>query len=66
MGATVDRLCASFRRERIAYDVIVVDEGSTDGTAAEIAARATADRKLVIDASPTCSSACSSGEAATT
>src|SRR5579884_2787832 len=43
IGATVEAIGARLRRERIDYEVVVVDDGSTDATAAEVQRRAAAD-----------------------
>jgi dolichol-phosphate mannosyltransferase len=43
IGPTVDSLRARLTREGIAYEILVVDDGSTDGTAAAVCARAAAD-----------------------
>ncbi|MBM4268250.1 MAG: glycosyltransferase family 2 protein [Deltaproteobacteria bacterium] len=43
VGTTIDSLLERLRRERITYEIIVVDDGSSDGTAAEVEARARVD-----------------------
>jgi dolichol-phosphate mannosyltransferase len=43
VGPTLDRLRERLRRERISYELLVVNDGSTDGTAAEVLARSAAD-----------------------
>jgi dolichol-phosphate mannosyltransferase len=43
IGATVDALRERLTREGIAYDIVVVDDGSTDGTGAEVRARCAID-----------------------
>jgi dolichol-phosphate mannosyltransferase len=43
IGATIDGLRERMRREGIDYEILVVDDGSTDATCAEVLARAAAD-----------------------
>jgi dolichol-phosphate mannosyltransferase len=43
IGPTVDGICQRLRREQIAYDVVVVDDGSSDATPDEVMARASVD-----------------------
>jgi dolichol-phosphate mannosyltransferase len=43
IGDTVRALAAALRREGIEYEMIVVDDGSTDGTASEVARLAESD-----------------------
>jgi dolichol-phosphate mannosyltransferase len=43
VGATLDGLRERLTREGIAYEIVVVDDGSTDGTAAEVRVRAAID-----------------------
>jgi dolichol-phosphate mannosyltransferase len=43
LGPTLDALRARLTREHIAYELVVVDDGSTDDTVAEVQQRAAAD-----------------------
>jgi dolichol-phosphate mannosyltransferase len=43
IGATLDGLRTRLQREGIAYEILVVDDGSTDSTCAEVEARARID-----------------------
>jgi len=43
IGATVDGLRARFQQEQIEYEILVVDDGSTDATCAEVERRAAID-----------------------
>ncbi len=43
VGSTVDSIRSRLRREGIAYEVIVVDDGSSDGTASEVEKRSRED-----------------------
>jgi dolichol-phosphate mannosyltransferase len=43
IGATLDALREQLTREGIAYDIVVVDDGSADGTGAEVRARSALD-----------------------
>jgi dolichol-phosphate mannosyltransferase len=44
IGATLDALLECLGRERIDHEILVVDDGSHDGTGAEVEARARVDR----------------------
>jgi dolichol-phosphate mannosyltransferase len=46
VGPTIDALRERLRRDGIAYEVVVVDDGSRDGTGAEVEARARVDRDV--------------------
>jgi dolichol-phosphate mannosyltransferase len=46
IGPTLDGITARLRREGIDYELIVVDDGSTDGTADEVQRRAGADHRV--------------------
>jgi dolichol-phosphate mannosyltransferase len=54
IGPTVDGICERLRREAVDYEIVVVDDGSTDATPAEIRARAQADGgvRLVVNDGP--------------
>ena len=43
IGATIDGLRARLHREGIDYEILVVDDGSSDGTCSEVEARGAAD-----------------------
>ena len=43
IGRTLDQIRDALRRDGIAYDLVVVDDGSTDDTVAEVIARAALD-----------------------
>src|SRR5512145_2912683 len=43
IGAALDALRERLTREGISYDIVVVDDGSTDGTGAEVRARSAID-----------------------
>jgi dolichol-phosphate mannosyltransferase len=48
IGATVDAMTARLRREGIEYEIVVVDDGSEDDTAAVVTACAAADTGIVL------------------
>jgi dolichol-phosphate mannosyltransferase len=54
VGATVDAVCARMRSEGLPYEIVVVDDGSTDTTPDEILARAAVDPdvRLIRNAGP--------------
>lgn len=52
IGATLEALGERLCREGIDYEVVVVDDGSTDGTGAVVAERARADPRLVLVTNP--------------
>jgi dolichol-phosphate mannosyltransferase len=43
IGRTIDRVREALRREGVGYDIVVVDDGSTDSTTDEVRARAADD-----------------------
>src|SRR4051794_11891952 len=43
IGATLDAVCERLRQERIEYENLVVDDGSSDSTSAQVLARQSAD-----------------------
>jgi dolichol-phosphate mannosyltransferase len=43
IGATLDGIRERLRRERITYELVVVNDGSSDGTVAEVLSRASTD-----------------------
>jgi dolichol-phosphate mannosyltransferase len=43
IGATLDTLTARLRREGVTYEIVVVDDGSSDTTGAEVEARSAVD-----------------------
>jgi len=48
IGATIDAIRARLARERIDYEIIVVDDGSSDDTDACVLARTAADPRVVL------------------
>jgi dolichol-phosphate mannosyltransferase len=53
VGSTVEGVVAALERERISYEVIVVDDGSADATAAVVDAIAAANPRVRCHRSPT-------------
>jgi dolichol-phosphate mannosyltransferase len=49
IGATIDGLRARLGREGIDYELLVVDDGSTDSTCSEIETRAAIDRRVRLE-----------------
>src|SRR2546425_11467177 len=45
IGPTVDAISARLTRDGIAHEIVVVDDGSSDGTADEVRARAATDAR---------------------
>jgi len=52
IGATLDGLTERLRREGIAYEIVVVDDGSTDATAAEVERRGAVDAGVRVVRNP--------------
>ena len=52
VGATIDAIRARLAHERIAYEILVVDDGSDDGTAAEVLARSAVDSGVRLERNP--------------
>jgi dolichol-phosphate mannosyltransferase len=48
IGPTIDGICQRLRREEITYEVVVVDDGSSDDTPNEVRARSQVDPGVVL------------------
>lgn len=49
IGPTVDAIRERLQREQIAYEILVVDDGSTDATSAEVLARQASDPRVRLE-----------------
>jgi dolichol-phosphate mannosyltransferase len=49
IGATIDGLCDRLQREGIDYEILVVDDGSTDATCVEVLDRAATDARVRLE-----------------
>lgn len=52
IGSTIDRVSERLRRERIPYEIVVVDDGSRDSTVGEVMARVAVDERIRLVSNP--------------